>query len=149
MNLLTAAASLSPPSFSGSIGACTCAGADLKQHNSLQMAYAGFHYDLNFLTIHGKSRFPGLFVWLRDGRRVPVQMPEGCLLLQAGKQMEWLTGGHVQAGMHEVSQGQHLPATPLLLRSRHNGLEQDNSACYACSALSALRCSYIVEPVVL
>lgn len=28
---------------------------------------------------------------------------DGCLLLQAGKQMEWLTGGHVQAGMHEVS----------------------------------------------
>lgn len=27
---------------------------------------------------------------------------DGCLLLQAGKQMEWLTGGHVKAGMHEV-----------------------------------------------
>lgn len=27
---------------------------------------------------------------------------DGCLILQAGKQMEWLTGGHVQAGMHEV-----------------------------------------------
>eukprot|EP00891_Asterochloris_glomerata_P002047 jgi/Astpho2/2047/Aster-00543 len=49
-------------------------GADLKQHNLLQTAYAGFHYDLNFLTIHGKSRFPGLFVWLRDGQRVAVQV---------------------------------------------------------------------------
>jgi hypothetical protein len=38
---------------------------------------------LNFLTIHGKSRFPGLFIWLRDGSRVPVVVPDGCLLLQA------------------------------------------------------------------
>ena len=67
------------------------------------MCYAGYHYDLNFLTIHGKSRFPGLFVWLRDGRRIPVKIPPGCLLLQAGKQLEWLTGGYVKAGMHEVS----------------------------------------------
>jgi isopenicillin N synthase-like dioxygenase len=41
-------------------------------------------------------------VWLRDGRRVPVRVPPGCLLLQAGRQLEWLTGGHVQAGWHEV-----------------------------------------------
>lgn len=62
-----------------------------------------YHYDLNFLTVHGKSRFPGLFVWRRDGRRVPVRVPEGCLLVQAGKQLEILTGGEVMAGMHEVS----------------------------------------------
>lgn len=31
-----------------------------------------------------------------------VRIPEGCLLLQAGKQMEWLTGGAVKAGFHEV-----------------------------------------------
>jgi hypothetical protein len=62
----------------------------------------GFHYDLNLLTIHGRSRFPGLHVWLRDGRRVAVRVPPGCLLLQAGRQLEWLTGGHVQAGWHEV-----------------------------------------------
>ncbi len=29
-------------------------------------------------------------------------MPDGCLLIQAGKQLEYLTGGHVQAGFHEV-----------------------------------------------
>lgn len=38
----------------------------------------------------------------RDGRRVPVRIPSGCLLLQAGKQLEWLTGGHIAAGFHEV-----------------------------------------------
>ena len=79
-----------------------CAGCDLDAHGRPDTCIAGFHYDLNFLTIHGKSRFPGLFVWLRDGRRVPVAIPQGCLLLQAGKQLEWLTAGHVRAGMHEV-----------------------------------------------
>jgi isopenicillin N synthase-like dioxygenase len=58
--------------------------------------------DLNFMTIHGKSRFPGLYVWTREGVKMPVKMPEGCLLIQAGKQFEWLTGGHVLAGFHEV-----------------------------------------------
>lgn len=38
----------------------------------------------------------------RDGHRVPVRIPAGCLLLQAGKQLEWLTGGHIAAGFHEV-----------------------------------------------
>ena len=96
-------------------------GSDLSKYVEANTVFAGYHYgecllssrlhlvcslpgpsDLNLLTIHGKSRFPGLFVWLRDGRRVAVVVPDGCLLLQAGKQLEWLTGGHVRAGMHEV-----------------------------------------------
>eukprot|EP00603_Paraphysomonas_imperforata_P005917 CAMPEP_0114427108 /NCGR_PEP_ID=MMETSP0103-20121206/8164_1 /TAXON_ID=37642 ORGANISM="Paraphysomonas imperforata, Strain PA2" /NCGR_SAMPLE_ID=MMETSP0103 /ASSEMBLY_ACC=CAM_ASM_000201 /LENGTH=378 /DNA_ID=CAMNT_0001596131 /DNA_START=64 /DNA_END=1200 /DNA_ORIENTATION=+ len=63
---------------------------------------AGFHYDLNFMTIHGKSRFPGLYLWTREGKKTQVAVPDGCLLIQAGKQLEYLTGGHVQAGFHEV-----------------------------------------------
>lgn len=82
-------------------------GSDLQRHGALGTVFAGYHYDLNFLTLHGRSRFPGLFVWLRDGRRVPVRIPPGCILVQAGKQMEWLTGGHVQAGMHEVRWAEH------------------------------------------
>ena len=31
-----------------------------------------------------------------------MSVPEGCLLLQAGRQLEWLTGGAAAAGMHEV-----------------------------------------------
>ena len=77
-------------------------GCNLEQHGKVGTCIAGYHYDLNLLTVHGKSRFPGLFVWLRDGQRVSVSIPDGCLLLQAGKQLEWLTAGHVQAGMHEV-----------------------------------------------
>lgn len=36
------------------------------------------------LQIHGKSRFPGLSVWLADGTRCPVSIPQGCLLCQVG-----------------------------------------------------------------
>jgi len=77
-------------------------GSDLTRFGNLDTVFAGFHYDFNLLTIHGKSRFPGLFIWLRDGSRYQVKVPDGCLLLQAGKQMEWLTGGEIKAGFHEV-----------------------------------------------
>jgi isopenicillin N synthase-like dioxygenase len=65
-------------------------------------AFASFHYDLNFITIHGKSRYPGLYLWTRDWKRQPVSIPPGCLLLQAGIMFEQLTGGYVMAGYHEV-----------------------------------------------
>lgn len=77
-------------------------GSDLGRFNQLSTIFAGFHYDLNFMTIHGKSRFPGLYIWLRDGTRYLVRVPDGCLLIQAGKQLEWLTGGEITAGFHEV-----------------------------------------------
>lgn len=76
-------------------------GSDLAKYEPGTI-FAGYHYDLNFITIHGKSRFPGLFVWLRDGQKVSVRVPDGCLLLQAGKMFEYLTGGYVLAGFHEV-----------------------------------------------
>ena len=53
-------------------------------------------------------------MWLRDGRRVAVRVPDGCLFLQAGRQLERLTGGHVVAGMHEACAGTpETPADPL------------------------------------
>lgn len=60
-------------------------GSDLTRYN-VGTIFAGFHYDFNFLTIHGKSRYPGLFAWLRNGEKFTVSVPEGHLLLQAGKQ---------------------------------------------------------------
>ncbi|KAL1916521.1 uncharacterized protein VTP21DRAFT_5712 [Calcarisporiella thermophila] len=78
-------------------------GSDLEKYGEVGTVLAGFHYDLNFLTIHGKSRFPGLHIWPRNGsQKVAVKVPDGCLLVQAGKQMEWLTGSEVMAGYHEV-----------------------------------------------
>lgn len=76
-------------------------GSDLKKHPK-GTVFASFHYDFNFLTIHGRSRYPGLYVWLRDGTKIPVVMPEDYLLLQSGRQFEILTGGYVQCGFHEV-----------------------------------------------
>ncbi|KAG4969124.1 hypothetical protein JHK87_034775 [Glycine soja] len=77
-------------------------GSDLQKYGQEGTIFAGYHYDLNFLTIHGRSRFPGLNIWLRNGQKVEVKVPIGCLLIQTGKQIEWLTGGDCIAGMHEV-----------------------------------------------
>ncbi len=65
-------------------------------------AFAGYHYDLNYLTIHGKSNYGGLYIWLRNGQKKKVKVPDGCLLIQAGIQLEYLTGGECLAGFHEV-----------------------------------------------
>jgi len=40
-------------------------GSDLKKHGKLGTVLAGYHYDLNLLTIHGKSNFPALELWLK------------------------------------------------------------------------------------
>lgn len=63
---------------------------------------AGYHYDVSYLTIHGKSRYPGLYIWTKEGKKVMVNVPDGCLIIQAGKQIEYLTGGYIKAGYHEV-----------------------------------------------
>jgi len=77
-------------------------GSNLEKFNKEGDVLSGFHYDLNFITIHGKSRYPGLFVWTREGQKMSVKVPEGCLLIQCAKQLEWLTGGELEAGFHEV-----------------------------------------------
>lgn len=76
-------------------------GSDLEKYD-VGTVFAGFHYDFNFLTIHGKSRYPGLFAWMKNGERFTVKVPEGHLLLQAGKQLQYLTGGLINCGFHEV-----------------------------------------------
>lgn len=79
-------------------------GSDLSEidDRSVGCALAGFHYDLNMLTIHGRARYPGLYVWTREGRRIPVLVPDGFLLVQSGVQLEFLTAGTMLRGMHEV-----------------------------------------------
>lgn len=76
-------------------------GSDLKK-NDKGAVFAGFHYDISFMTIHGKSRYPGLSVWTRDWKKRTVKIPPGCLLVQAGLTFENITGGYVLAGFHEV-----------------------------------------------
>ena len=77
-------------------------GSDLARYNAPGTIFAGWHSDVSFLTIHGKSNFPGLSVWTREGKKIGVTVPDGCLLVQAGQQLEYLTSGHVKAGYHEV-----------------------------------------------
>ena len=76
-------------------------GSDLNRYKK-DTVFAGLHYDISFLTIHGKSRFPGLYIWLRTGEKMRVVVPNGCFLLQAGRELEYLTGGYIKAGFHEV-----------------------------------------------
>lgn len=76
-------------------------GSDLEK-NDKGAIFAGFHYDISFMTIHGKSRYPGLSVWTRDWKKRTVKIPSGCLLVQAGLNFEHITGGYVLAGFHEV-----------------------------------------------
>eukprot|EP01083_Nonionella_stella_P302331 1041908_1 len=75
---------------------------DLNKWGKKGVVMAGYHYDLNLLTVHGKSRYEGLYIWLRDGRKVKVKVPDGYILCQAAKQLEWVTGGYIYAGFHEV-----------------------------------------------
>jgi len=79
--------------------------SDLRKYSTKDTILAGFHTDLNCLTIHGRSRYPGLHIWARNtGKRIPVRFPPTgrYLLVQAGKQIEHLTGGLIKAGFHEV-----------------------------------------------
>ncbi len=63
---------------------------------------AGLHYDFNLITVHGRSRYPILICWTIDGTPFVASPPEGCLLIQAGKMWEYLTGGRGYYGRHEV-----------------------------------------------
>jgi len=123
---------------------------------------AGFHTDLNFLSVHGcvgpasprhragvasmawrrrkilistqvhgKSRFPGLTVWTRSGRAVAPVIPEGCLLLQAGKQFEHLTAGHVLAGFHEVVASEKTAVAARAAKENGKSLWRVSSTCFA------------------
>ena len=45
--------------------------SDLVKYNQKDTILAGFHTDLNFLTIHGRSRYPGLHIWARNTGNLP------------------------------------------------------------------------------
>ncbi|KDD73684.1 hypothetical protein H632_c1930p1 [Helicosporidium sp. ATCC 50920] len=98
-------------------------GTDLLRHGRPGAVFAGYHADLNFLTIHGRARFPGLRIWLRSGERVEVRVPQDCLLLQVGKQLEWVTGGHLRAGYHEVVWTEALEAALEAAKKAHRCFE--------------------------
>ena len=65
-----------------------------------------YHPDFNFLTIHGRSRYPSLDIWARNtAKRVRLGvkiLPGNNFVVQAGKQLEHITGGLIKGGFHEV-----------------------------------------------
>ncbi|MBI5369580.1 hypothetical protein HZA85_00080 [Candidatus Uhrbacteria bacterium] len=68
----------------------------------LGQVLAGLHYDFNAITVHGQTNIRALVCWTLDGQPFLVEVPDGCLLAQAGKSLEWVTGGRFFAGKHEV-----------------------------------------------
>lgn len=69
--------------------------SDLQTYGTKDTVLAGFHTDLNFLTIHGRSRYPGLNIWARNtGKRIPVVFPiKGKYLLVQVSRLSKLMGG--------------------------------------------------------
>ena len=98
--------------------------------------------DISFLTIHGKSRFPGLYIWLRDGTRVQVIVPKGCFLLQAAKQLEIMTAGYIFAGFHEVV------ITPDILKQVEKAKAENRSLWRVSSTMfSGIRYDEVLQPL--
>ena len=81
--------------------------------------------------VHGKSRFPGLTVWTRSGKAVAPKIPDGCLLLQAGKQFEHLTAGYVLAGFHEVVASEKTAVAARTAKENGKSLWRVSSTCFA------------------
>lgn len=77
-------------------------GSNLFKYGRPGTVLGGWHDDFDFMSIHSKSNFPGLRAWTRQGVPLWVKVPDGCLIIQAGQQFEYLTGGQVLCGLHEV-----------------------------------------------
>ncbi len=77
-------------------------GSDLSKYGAPDTVLAGFHDDLNFVTAHTQSNYPGLRAWTRTGESFFAKVPDGCILVQAGQQLEYVTGGAILCGLHEV-----------------------------------------------
>ena len=46
---------------------------------------------------HGVGAEEVVNIWARNsGKRMAVRIPPGCLLVQAGKQLEWASGGLIK-----------------------------------------------------
>lgn len=117
-------------------------GSDLTKYSNPGDILKGFDYDLNFITIHGRSRYPGLYIWLRDGTKMAVRIPKGCFLIQAAKQLEWLTGGYIEAGFHEIL------ATSEALDKVEERKQQNKSHWRVGSTLFAqLQYDHVLEPL--
>jgi len=77
-------------------------GCDLRIFGHEGIVLNKYHYDPNFLTIQGPSRLHGHNVWVKNRRKIEVTVPDGCLLIQHRRQLEWLTAENIKVGFHEI-----------------------------------------------
>jgi hypothetical protein len=64
-------------------------------------------------------------------RKCAVKVPTGCLLVQAGKQLEYLTAGYIQSGFHEVTVSEHTVAAIEKAQQCEASLWRVSSTCFA------------------
>jgi hypothetical protein len=62
-------------------------GIDLEKYGEEGTVIEASHYDHNFLTIHDSSTFSRYNIWSRNGEKIEVDVPRGCFLIMAGKQV--------------------------------------------------------------
>ncbi len=87
--------------------------ASLYHHRRVGEALAVFHQDIDFLSIHLGEARGGLFVYDATGKRCEVTVPDGCFLVQSGRQLSLklrsmvrtgeIDHEPIEAGWHEVS----------------------------------------------
>jgi isopenicillin N synthase-like dioxygenase len=105
--------------------------SNLKEYGKKDTILAGFHSDISLFTIHGKSRYSGLNIWTRDLQKIRVSVPPGCFLVQAGKQLAYLTGGYILDGFHEVVVGDDTVNQIKLAKLNGNSLTRVSSTFFA------------------
>jgi len=86
---------------------------------------------------------------LRNGQKRKVKIPEGCLLLQAGAQLEYLTGGELLAGFHEVIYTEEVAKVVEAKRQENNKLGEMKNKLWRVSStmFSQIRQNVILEPI--
>jgi hypothetical protein len=72
-------------------------------------------------------------------RKCAVKVPTGCLLVQAGKQLEYLTAGYIQSGFHEVTVSEHTVAAIEQAQQCGASLWRVSSTCFAHIASDQVR----------
>jgi hypothetical protein len=73
---------------------------------------AALHQDIDVFAIHAQGTHSGLFVYTENGERLEVRVPQGCFLVQAGRQLYLkmrsmerrgeISTRPIKAGWHEV-----------------------------------------------
>ena len=78
-----------------------------------------------------------------------MKVPDGCLLLQSGAQMEYLTGGFILSGFHEVIYTQEVRDVAEAQMQENKKIGQDKHKLWRVSStlFSQIRQNVILEPL--